>query len=171
MKSTSPSDDEEGEAREERSAGFVLFRSNGGTRRYLVLRHREGGHWAFPKGRIEAGEDEPTTARREMAEETGIERLVVVPGFRACSAYRFRRGGRPIQKTVSYWLAETDQRDIHLSCEHDDAAWLGAVEARRRLTYEASRQILDQAEAWLAGACEEDTCSKAQRNSLSDEKR
>jgi bis(5'-nucleosidyl)-tetraphosphatase len=146
MKSTSPSEGEEGE---ERSAGFVLFRRCEGQRLYLVLRHRGGGHWAFPKGRIEPGEDELTAARREFAEETGIEGLRPVPGFQAISRYRFSRGGRSISKTVVYFLAETGAKRARLSHEHSDAVWLKADEAKRRLTYAESRRVLDEAETCL----------------------
>jgi len=146
MKSTSPSDGEEGE---ERSAGFVVYRSAGGRRLYLVLRHRDGRHWALPKGRIELGEDELVAARREVAEETGIERLRRIPGFRATSTYRFARGSRSISKTVVYFLAETETDRVRLSDEHSDGAWLAADDARQRLTYAEGRRVLDEAEARL----------------------
>jgi bis(5'-nucleosidyl)-tetraphosphatase len=146
MRSTSPSEAEESD---ERSAGFVLFRCCEERRFYLVLRHRVGGHWAFPKGRIETGEDEFAAARREVAEETGIEGLRPVPGFQATSRYRFTRERRSISKTVVYFLAETEAERTRLSHEHSNAVWLEAAEARRRLTYEESRCILDEAEAHL----------------------
>jgi bis(5'-nucleosidyl)-tetraphosphatase len=149
MKSTSPSDEEEGE---ERSAGFVLFRRCEGRRLYLVLRHRSGGHWAFPKGRIEPCEGELAAARREIAEETGIEELRPVPGFRATSTYCFARGDRSISKTVVYFLAEAEAERVRLSHEHSDAAWLEADNAKRRLSHAESRRILDEAEARLGCA-------------------
>ena len=146
MKSTSPSEGEEGE---ERSAGFVLFRRRERRRLYLVLRHRSGGHWAFPKGRIEPHEDALAAARREIVEETGIEGLRPIPGFRATVTYRFARGKRSISKTVVYFLAETEAECVRLSHEHGDAAWLEADDARRRLTYAESHRVLDEAEARL----------------------
>ena len=146
MKSTSPSEEEEGE---ERSAGFVLYRCSEGRRLYLLLRHRDGRHWALPKGRIEPGEDELAAALREVAEETGIERLKPIPGFRAISAYRFARGAQSISKTVVYFLAETEADRVRLSVEHSDAEWLAVDDAKRRLTYPEGRRVLDDAEARL----------------------
>ena len=146
MKSTSPSEEEEVE---ERSAGFVLCRRSEGRRLYLILRHRNGGHWAFPKGRIEPGEDELGAALREVTEETGIARLRTIPGFRESVAYRFTRGDRSISKTVVYFLAETETERVRLSDEHGEAAWLEAEDARQQLTYAEGRRVLSEAEARL----------------------
>jgi 8-oxo-dGTP pyrophosphatase MutT (NUDIX family) len=146
MRSTLPSESEEGE---ERAAGFVLFHRTDDRRRYLLLRHRDGAHWAFPKGRIEPGENERIAARREVAEETGLEPPQPIEPFRTVSAYRFKRAGRPVSKTVVYFLGETDDMDVRLSGEHTEAAWLDVAAARERLTFEESRRILGEAEAFL----------------------
>lgn len=39
----------------------------------LVVRHVNGGHWGFPKGRPEEGETPQETAKRELFEETGLQ--------------------------------------------------------------------------------------------------
>ncbi len=136
---------------EERSAGFVLFYEGAEGRRYLLLRHSDGGHWALPKGRIEpADESAEQTARRETLEETGIGRLNVVPGFRAVSRYRFARGEVIVEKRVEYLLAEAADTDVHLSREHSEASWVDTREAFARLTYPEAREILRRAEAALA---------------------
>jgi len=149
MRSISPSESDEGE---ERAAGFVLFRRLPDRRLYLLLRHRDGGHWSFPKGRIESGEREREAAGREVAEETALEPPHPIGAFRAISAYRFKRGGRSISKTVVYFLGEALSAGVRLSDEHTDAAWLDAAAARERLTYAESRRILDEAEAFLTSA-------------------
>jgi tRNA nucleotidyltransferase (CCA-adding enzyme) len=120
-----------------------------GARRFLLLRHSNGGHWAFPKGRIEPGEGEMTAALREVAEETGIGNLTVMEGFRAESQYSFERGGVPIEKTVVYFLGESPTTDVELSGEHAEAAWRESAEAHERLTFAESRRILDVVERHL----------------------
>jgi 8-oxo-dGTP pyrophosphatase MutT (NUDIX family) len=147
MKSTSPDLGEEGE---ERSAGFVLFRQRSTHRDYLLLRHRNGGHWAFPKGRIEPGEDAQQAARREILEETGIRRLSAIPDFEARSSYRFRRAGAAVHKTVIYFLARVEHEPLGLSAEHSEGRWLDPTTARRTLTFDESRRVLDDAETYLA---------------------
>ncbi len=148
MRSTSPS--EEAEEGEERAAGFVLFRTIHNVRQYLLLRHRSGGHWAFPKGRLELGETEMEAAVREIFEETNINQLCPIPGFRETSSYSVRRNGQQVAKTVVYFLAETAQHDVSLSLEHTEFHWLGFDDAAAALTYDESRRILSVADRHLA---------------------
>jgi 8-oxo-dGTP pyrophosphatase MutT (NUDIX family) len=134
---------------DERSAGFVLYSVDGGVRRYLLLRHRYGGHWGFPKGHIEVGESEMEAALRETREETGIDAVTVIPGFQEVSRYRFRRGNRPVFKENTYFLARAEHTRPVLSREHTQAEWLPYSEARERLSFADMRGILDLAEAML----------------------
>ena len=42
----------------EKSCGAVVFRKAGDTLEVLLIRHKNGGHWAFPKGHVEHEETE-----------------------------------------------------------------------------------------------------------------
>ena len=70
----------------EKSCGALTFRGADGKRSVLVIRHRHGGHWAFPKGHVEPGETELETAARETREETGVG-VRFVDGFRETTRY------------------------------------------------------------------------------------
>ncbi len=77
-------------ARSERSAGFVLYRrpaAAGAEVEYLLLDY--GRHFDYPKGHVEAGEDDLGAAVRER-EETGIADAAVADGFRHELVYYFR---------------------------------------------------------------------------------
>ena len=152
MRSISRNEIEEGE---ERAAGFVLFRTLHLQRQYLLLRHRDGGHWAFPKGRREPGEGEMEAAVREILEETSISTLAPVPGFRETSSYTVSRNGQWISKTVAYFLAETPQPEVSLSAEHEAFQWLAFEDAVGLLTYDESRRILTEAESLLERSVDE----------------
>ncbi len=153
----------------EESAGAVLFYEKGGTIEYLLLRYDETGHWDFPKGHIEKGEDEIGTIKREVREETGIEDVEIIPGFQEQIAYFYRRSKNPFLgrrgkyvprrydhdvpgatfKTVSFYLARTKTKQVTLSREHTDCRWLSYEEARDRLTFENAKEILKKADSFL----------------------
>src|SRR5215213_804492 len=124
-------------AREERSAGVVLFRADPnspGGRVFLLLDY--GRYWDFPKGHVEAGEDDLAAAVRELAEETGITDARVVPGFRHEIVYFFRdRKKGLIRKTVVFFLAEVAGRAVVISHEHVGSEFLRFERAVKQVTY------------------------------------
>jgi 8-oxo-dGTP pyrophosphatase MutT (NUDIX family) len=103
----------------------------------------------LPKGGPMAGERPEQTAAREVREETGItatvrERLGQVD-------YTYRRGGRPIEKTVHFYLCEFEDGDTaDHDHEVDDARWMPLAEARRRLSYPGERAMIARALSILA---------------------
>ncbi len=136
--------------REERSAGAVLFSldSKVGEIEYLLLNYA-AGHWDFPKGNIENGEDEIQTARREIQEETGIYDVEFFKGFRNKIEYHYRHNQRLIQKEVIFLLAKTSIRDVTLSYEHNAYTWLAYEKALALLTYKNAKNVLIEAKLFL----------------------
>lgn len=135
-----------------RSAGAVIFRKESKEIKYLLLRYRRG-HWDFPRGHIEEGEEEIKTAKREIFEETGIEDLKFIPGF--CESYKYSFSGfgqdknyRIFKENIIY-LAETTTKIIKLSYEHHDFCWLPYEQAIRKLTFQTSKEILKKAHQFL----------------------
>ena len=126
------------------SAGAVVFRITKENHEFLLLLHGLG-HWDFPKGNIEQGEDEKETVRREITEETGITRLTFIEGFRETIRYFYKWKGKGIFKIVIFYLVKTRQKKIRLSYEHRDCAWLPFAEALNRLSFHNSKQVLKTA--------------------------
>jgi bis(5'-nucleosidyl)-tetraphosphatase len=133
---------------EERSAGAVLFSLKDKEPIYLIL-HYTAGHWDFPKGNIEEDEDELTTVRREVKEETSICDIKFVDGFRKIVEYMYRRAGRLVHKVVIYYLAYTDTLQVRLSYEHNDYRWGRFNEIMSILTYNNSKMVLEEADRFL----------------------
>ena len=129
------------------SAGVILFRQ--APELHYLLLHYGSGHWDFPKGHIETGEDAQQTARRELKEETGIAEACFVDGYKQTLRYFFRQKGIGIFKIVIYFLAETDQSEISLSHEHIGFDWLPYDLAMARLTFKNSQDLLAKAREHL----------------------
>ena len=132
---------------QERSAGVIIARARNTTRiRYLLL-HYGRGHWGFPKGNIEAEESAIQAAVRETEEETGLNNLTVINGFREKIEYHYRRSQKLVHKEVVYFLAETTAQEdtVLLSYEHSGFKWVEFNEALKLLTYENARHILQKA--------------------------
>ncbi|HEX8591528.1 MAG TPA: NUDIX domain-containing protein [Candidatus Paceibacterota bacterium] len=74
-----------------RAAGGIVLNDQG---RIAMVRHKNGrGTWFFPKGRVEEGEDEETTARREILEETGLDNLEYLDDFGVYERYHLNPEG------------------------------------------------------------------------------
>lgn len=132
------------------SCGAVVYRNEDDSPIYLLLRY-QATHWDFPKGHMEKGETEKETTRREVQEETGIEDLLFLPGFRRTIRYTYRHRQGPVTKQVVYRIARTQtaREQVRLSHEHIDFAWLPYEKAKRRLTYKNAQGVLDQAHQHL----------------------
>ncbi|HEY3725930.1 MAG TPA: NUDIX domain-containing protein [Solirubrobacteraceae bacterium] len=98
----------------------------------------------LPKGHPDGDETAEQAARREVAEETGvqaelIEELGVV-------RYRYERRGRTIDKTVRFFLFEYRSGNL---ADHDheieQARWMPLDQAARELTYAGEREMVQHA--------------------------
>lgn len=123
----------------------MVVRFAGSEPRFLLL--RAYGYWDFPKGEVEPGEDPLATARRETAEETGLQGLVERWGDAFRETEPYRRG----RKIARYYLAESTGGDVELPVspelgrpEHHEARWASYDEARVLLV-ERLRPVLDWA--------------------------
>jgi len=132
----------------ERSAGAVVFRKDGNESseiKFLLLK-KGANYWDLPKGNIDKGEDELTTAKREIKEETGLEDVRILPNFKEKVSYFYKRGGQTIYKEVVFFLAETETKDVKVSWEHDDFGWFGYEEAVAKVK---SKEIIQKAHEFL----------------------
>jgi 8-oxo-dGTP pyrophosphatase MutT (NUDIX family) len=103
---------------------------------------------ALPKGHVDPGETPMEAAGREVREETGV---VAEPVCELGQArYWYRREGRTIGKTVSFYLFKYVEGDTE---DHDDeveeARWIPLREAQSQLTHAAERDMVGLALACL----------------------
>jgi 8-oxo-dGTP pyrophosphatase MutT (NUDIX family) len=130
----------------ELAAGAVVVEPK--QRRYLLLHEPAEDRWCFPKGHVEPGETLLETARREVAEESGLDALDIREELGEV-AYRFYQPARDrnVFKTSVYFLAFTTQTETTLESTFDEARWSLAPEAERLLKFETDRRMLAAAVA------------------------
>jgi epoxide hydrolase-like predicted phosphatase len=131
------------------SAGVIVVRREKGDWRYLLL--RSYNYWDFSKGIVEAGEEPRAAARREVAEETGLQDLVFTWGHDFRETVPYGPG-----KVARYYVAETRQATVILQIskelgrpEHHAYSWLSYGEARKLLAPRV-QPILDWAHALIS---------------------
>ncbi len=134
--------------RTEFSCGALLYCIDNQQIIFLLL-HYFSGHWDFPKGNKERGENYIETIRREIKEETGISDLNFIDGFVKEISYKYLRHNQLISKKVVYFLARTNSKDVVLSSEHTDFVWDHYESALKRLTYKKSKEILTEGYKFL----------------------
>jgi bis(5'-nucleosidyl)-tetraphosphatase len=139
----------------ERSAGAIIFHLDDDGIKYLLLHYPSITHrskrdyWDFAKGHVDKGESELETVVRETVEETGINDLEFIDGFRETMKYFFRYKNKLIFKVVSFRLARTRSESVTLSGEHDDFIWLSYADACRILSFTNARGVMTKANEFL----------------------
>jgi 8-oxo-dGTP pyrophosphatase MutT (NUDIX family) len=136
-------------AKEERSAGGVVYRMEGGRALFLLIRDSYK-NWGFPKGHLEADEPPELAALREVQEETGLEGLALRGEIDTIDWY-FRFRGRLIHKVCHFYLMESTsaetlpQRDEGITA----CRWATMSDAMERISYANARTVLERAAAMV----------------------
>jgi 8-oxo-dGTP pyrophosphatase MutT (NUDIX family) len=130
---------------EEFSAGGVVVRGNETILIVPVKRAADGRRVVgLPKGHLDGDETPEQAARREVAEETGVQAdLVEELGD---VTYTYGRRGRRVEKVVRFYLFEYRSGDV---ADHDheieEARWVPLREAAGELSYPGEREMVERA--------------------------
>ena len=132
------------------SFGIIPLKRDGQGWKVLLILHREGNHWGFPKGRSEAGEEPLQAAVRELKEETGLETEEVLRPEPFIEKYQFRHKFKTISKTVHYFAASVSGK-LHLQEEEiRDSKWVDLNDATDCLTFKEAKNLCQQVIAFLS---------------------
>jgi 8-oxo-dGTP pyrophosphatase MutT (NUDIX family) len=117
---------------------------------FLILRAYR--NWDFPKGGAEPGETPLETARRELAEETGIREFVLTWGKVSMDTLPYSGG-----KVATYYPACVEMRKLTLPVnpelgrpEHNEYRWVTYQTARALLPPRLTA-LLDWAQGIVSG--------------------
>lgn len=130
---------------EEKLAGAVVYKGKGVGVQFALV-HDVFGYWTLAKGRIEGEESLVDGAKREIAEEIGLDVDVGVElGKNEYIASDPERG--KIKKSVTYFLASAKNDEIKLKQTGglDNAKWFEMKELTELEMYEDIRGILAEA--------------------------
>jgi bis(5'-nucleosidyl)-tetraphosphatase len=130
------------------SSGGVVYRWDKDSPLFLLLGSEKRGTWCLPKGLIEPDEEEVTTAIREVREETGVSR-VKIKGKIGLIRYQFGFRAKTFDKTVHFFLFETDQADSKVGSEHDYMEWMPFEKALETLSYPNEKEVLSKAKEMI----------------------
>jgi len=143
----------------EKSIGAVVFRRKENREIFFLLLQypsKNKNYYAFVKGHQEIGETDEETLKRELKEETGIEEIKIISGFKEKEEYIFRdiykKPENPplVKKEVIYYLVETFSEKVKLSDEHLSYQWLKFEEAKKLLRFKQSKEIIEKAFLFLS---------------------
>ena len=141
-------EDAELEEKEERqiSAGGIVYKREGQKFKVCLISKKGGKVWALPKGRLIPGENLEETARREIAEETGVLTEVKEKIDEINYYFYWKDANVLYHKTVYFYLMPVIQENFcPRDSEADRVIWLTLGEAFKRLTYINEKEILKKA--------------------------
>lgn len=106
--------------------------------------------WTFPKGHPEEGETHEETSLRELVEETGIvpDKIITEKIFK--QEYTFTHDNQLIDKQVLYYPGFVSSNTYKIQVEEvGEAGWFYFEEARKLLTHDIAKGLLDEVEVYL----------------------
>ena len=123
------------------SVGVVPYRKDDSKKKFLLIQHRHGKHWGFPKGHPETRDkDKWETAQRELFEEVGLK-------IRSCKKksfdenYSFVIDDVMVNKQVVYFVAEVEGEVREQEEEISAHLWLGEKDVLSQLSFDNSKQL------------------------------
>ena len=136
--------------KKEKSAGAIIYYMDEKEPRFLLLKYKT--YWGFAKGIIEPEESIKQAAKREIREETGLDNLEFISGFRHIQRWFFRAGGNLVSKEAVFLLARAtseEAKKVKISFEHEGFSWLKYDKALNYIKIKSNREMLQKAEEFI----------------------
>lgn len=115
--------------------------------KFLILKRtpERSGYWQPVCGGVEKGERPIETVKREIMEETGIEKLKKIYDLDYTFSYKEPKNGILMKMRDICFAAEVNnETEIDLSNEHEKYKWSTLNEAKKTLTWKPSLKALNK---------------------------
>lgn len=122
-----------------------LKRSDKGGYQILIIQHRNGSFWGFPKGHKDSSDQSDIDAAcRELLEETSLRVIELLNNDPYVEYYIFKSGGKQIAKTVYFYPALVEGEFKKQDEEIYAGRWVPLKQALHELTYPEAKAICQQ---------------------------
>ena len=136
------------------AGGGVVVRAGADGPEVLLIFRR--GAWDLPKGKLDEGETVREAARREVAEEVGIdEDTITVTADLGVTVHGYVWPKREVYAVkTTHWFGMTTTAEAFEPEEREGieaVAWVPWAEARARIGFDTLRELLDRVDPEAAG--------------------
>ena len=126
------------------SAGGVVLNQDG----FVLVVSQRGNSWSLPKGHIDPGENALQAAKREIAEESGVDQLDLIMELGNYSRYKIGKNfdeDKSEMKTIHMFLFRTEQKRLKpLDPNHPEARWVEIQAVADLLTHPRDKNFFLQ---------------------------
>ena len=131
----------------EKSVGAIVVNQAG---LYLLLNRadKNSDFWEFPKGHQLENENDIETLKRELKEETGIEKFELIGNFVGKNEYVSRSTGNT--RIILLYFIKAPNDKVIISQEHKEYLWATFDDALTKLNHNKWREMLTSAKRRLA---------------------
>ncbi len=131
----------------EKSVGAIVVNPAG---LYLLLNRadKNGDFWEFPKGHQLEDEKDIETLKRELKEETSIEKFELIENFVGKNEYVSSSTGNT--RIILLYLIKVSNNKVIISQEHKGYMWATFDDALTNLNHDKWKEILTSAKMRLA---------------------
>ena len=132
----------------EKSCGAIVYKKENNEYKFLLV-YQNNGHYSFPKGHVEIGENEIETALREIKEETNLS-VKIDDGFRYSIEYLVEQ--KNVMKDAVYFVATPISDKLQAQeGEINECIWCSYEEAYEKLKFDNIREVLKKAYNYIKG--------------------
>jgi 8-oxo-dGTP pyrophosphatase MutT (NUDIX family) len=127
----------------ELSYGVIPIYRSDNDLKFLLIQGKDTNDWSFPKGHLEPDEKPTQTALRELREETGINKIELIPDLSFRDEYEYKEKEQIFHKAVTLFVGFVDNLNVITQPEEIEGhQWVNYDQAIAILSFNSQKKIL-----------------------------